>query len=68
MGQVVYPTWAALSPSGEGSRHGRAGLGEGPRQAGQALRHGVASLRTVGIRALVPYDPNEDRGGTPMHR
>jgi hypothetical protein len=37
MGQVVYPTWAALSPSGEGSRHGRAGLGEGPRQAGQAF-------------------------------
>jgi len=63
MGQVVYSTWAALSPSGEGSCHGRAGLGEGPRQAGQAFRHGVVSLRHVGICAPVPYELNEQRAG-----
>ena len=63
MGQLVYPTWAALSPSGEGSRHGRAGLGEGPRQAGQDFRCGVVNVRHVGIRAPVPHELNEERGG-----
>jgi hypothetical protein len=65
MGQLVYPTWAALSPSGEGSRHGRNGLGEGPRQAGQVFRRGVVDVRHASIRAPVPHEPtNEARGGT----
>jgi hypothetical protein len=59
MGQVVYPTWAALSPSGEGSRHGRAGRGEGPRQAGQIFR--CVFVRYVGIRAPIPHELNEER-------
>jgi hypothetical protein len=60
MGQVVYPTWAALSPSGEGSRHGRAGRGEGPRQAGQVFQCGF--VRHVGIRAPIPHELNEKWG------
>jgi hypothetical protein len=62
MGQLVYPTWAALSPSGEGSRHGRDGLGEGPRQAGQVFRCGVLDVCHVGIRAPVPHELNEEWG------
>ena len=50
IGQVVYPTWAALSP--EGSRHGRASRGEGPRQAGQVFQCGFGCH--VGIRSSKP--------------
>ena len=59
IGQVVYPTWAALSPSGEGSRHDRAGRGEGPRQAGQVFLCGFSCH--VGIRtSLNPHELNEE--------
>ena len=56
MGQLVYSTWTALSPPGEGSRHGRAGPGEGPRQAGQVFRRGLVDVRHVRIRAPVHHD------------
>jgi hypothetical protein len=59
MGQVVYPTWAALSPPGEGSRHGRNGPGEGPRQAGQVFRCGVLDVCHVCVRAPVSHELNE---------
>ena len=66
MSQLVYPTWTALSPLGEGSRHGhgRDGLGEGPRQAGQVFRRGVIDVRHVRIRAPVPHKLDEERGDT----
>jgi hypothetical protein len=64
MGQLVYPTWAALSPSGEGSRHGRDGSGEGPRQAGQVFGRGMVDVRHVGVRAPVPHELNEEWGDT----
>jgi hypothetical protein len=60
MSQVVYPTWAALSPSDEGSRHGHAGRGEGPRQAGQVFC--CVFVRYVGIRAPIPHELNEEWG------
>jgi hypothetical protein len=62
MGQLVYPTWTALSPPGEGSRHGRDGPGEGPRQAGQVFRRGMVDVRHVRIRAPVSHKLNEERG------
>jgi hypothetical protein len=63
MGQVVYPTWAALSISGEGSRHGRAGRGEGPKQAGQVFQCGFGCH--VGIRTSIPMSLMGS-GGKPM--
>jgi hypothetical protein len=62
MGQLVYPTWTALSPLGEGSRHGRDGPGESPRQAGQVFRRGMVDVRHVRIRAPVSHKLDEEWG------
>jgi hypothetical protein len=62
MGQLVYPTGTALSPLGEGSRHGRDGPGESPRQAGQVFRRGMVDVRHVRIRAPVSHKLDEEWG------